>query len=92
LANNPKAVVAALKAQQARDEAIAPQREAWRKVDTLVQTPSQLVDRDPEQEVQGIALPVVAEVIELARSSSATTQWSAQSRESSPQTSLVSPT
>jgi hypothetical protein len=68
LANNPKAVLAALKAQQAHDKTIAPQRQAWRKVDTLVQTLSQLVDRDPEQEVQGIALPVLAEVIELARS------------------------
>ena len=26
------------------------------------------MDRDPEQEIQGIALPVLAEVIELARS------------------------
>jgi hypothetical protein len=46
--------VAAIKAMQARDEKIAPQRDAWRKVDTLAQTLTQLVERDPDQEVQGI--------------------------------------
>jgi hypothetical protein len=68
LARDPGAILRAMKAQQARDEAIAPQRNAWRKVDTLVKTLAELVERDPEQEVEGIALPVLAEVIELARS------------------------
>ena len=59
---NPGAVVAAIKATQAGDEAIAPQRDAWRKVDTLIRTLTELVEHDPDQEVQGIALPVLAEV------------------------------
>jgi len=63
-----RAILNALKAGQARDEAIAPQRDAWRKVDALVTTLAQLMERDPEQEVQGIAVPVLAEVMELARS------------------------
>jgi hypothetical protein len=56
----------ALKADRARAEAIATQRNVWRKVDALVATLSQLMDRDPEQEVQGIAVPVLAEVIKAA--------------------------
>jgi hypothetical protein len=63
-----RAILNAVKAGQARNEAIAPQRNAWRKVDALVKTLTQLMERDPEQEVQGIAVPVLAEVIELARS------------------------
>jgi hypothetical protein len=37
------------------------------KIVTLVDTLTRLVDRDPDQEVQGIALPVLDEVIEAAR-------------------------
>jgi hypothetical protein len=60
---NPKAdTLAAIKALQANTEAIAPQRSALRKVEALVQVLS------PEQEMEGIALPVLAEVIGLARS------------------------
>ena len=59
-----RAAAAAAKAAQET----APQRDAWRKVDALVKTLTQLMERDPEQEVEGIAVPVLAEVIELARS------------------------
>jgi hypothetical protein len=58
LANREAGTLAAIKAFSARDEAIAPQRSALRKVDALVQVLSQLMERDPEQEVAGIALPV----------------------------------
>lgn len=37
------------------------------KIVTLVDTLTRLVDRDPDQEVQGIALPVLDAVIEAAR-------------------------
>jgi hypothetical protein len=62
-----QAILRAMKAMQAQDEAIAPQRNAWRKIDALVTVLTQLTERDPEQEVHGMALPVLTEVINLAR-------------------------
>jgi hypothetical protein len=42
-------------------------QEAYRKVDELVRTLRRLTERDPDQEVQGIAVPVLDAVIALAR-------------------------
>jgi hypothetical protein len=55
-------------ADQERRQVTAQARDAWLKVDALVQALSHLTQHDPEQEVQGMALPVMAEVIEMARS------------------------
>jgi hypothetical protein len=41
---------------------------AYRKVDELIRTLRRLVDGDPDQEVCGIAVPVLDAVITLARS------------------------
>lgn len=42
--------------------------EAKAKITTLIESLETLMDRDPEQEVQGMALPVLDAVVEHARS------------------------